>query len=81
VPVQVYFWAAPKAGVLAIANVAKTAAAARTDARFLIEGNYSHLLSAKVWNHPSCVRTGCIVGLNTPAIPPPTSENTPSEAV
>ena len=39
VPVQVYFWAAPKAGVLAIANVAKIAAAARTEARFLIESN------------------------------------------
>ena len=38
-PVHVYFWAAARAGVLAIANVAKTAAAAKTDARFLVEGN------------------------------------------
>jgi hypothetical protein len=60
--VQMYFWVAARAGVLAIANVAKTAALASTAARFLIEGNstYTSFLPKERSLEPSVVFTHCL---------------------
>ena len=57
-----YFWVAARAGMLTIANIAKTAAVASTDARFLIEGNstYTSFLRKERSVEPSIIYTRCL---------------------